>query len=217
MTIQLANKSVVQPLGVLEDILVQVDELIFSLFGIDLIDELVEEHMQEPDYDEPWEVHDLPNSEYDIIDLAHLGRDSASIDLFDQVCNDGKLECSKHAKVQRIIYPILDNQWVSPIQVVPKKFGMTIMKNQHDELCQCGFKTAGEYATRKDHFPKPFLDQVLEKLVEKSHYYFLDGYSGYMQIHIALEDQHKTTFTCPFSTFSYTRMSFGLYNAPSTL
>ncbi|RDY05589.1 Retrovirus-related Pol polyprotein, partial [Mucuna pruriens] len=71
-------------------------------------------------------------------------------------------------------------------------------------------------ATRKDHFPLPFLDQILEKLIGKSHYYFLDGYSGYMQIHIALEDQHKTTFTCPFGTFSYTRMSFGLYNALST-
>ncbi|RDX84433.1 Retrovirus-related Pol polyprotein from transposon 17.6, partial [Mucuna pruriens] len=71
-------------------------------------------------------------------------------------------------------------------------------------------------ATRKDHFPFPFLDQILEKLARKSHYYFLDGYSGYMQIHIALEDQHKTTFTCPFDTFAYTRIPFGLYNAPRT-
>ncbi|RDX79268.1 hypothetical protein CR513_40327, partial [Mucuna pruriens] len=102
-----------------------------------------------------------------------------------------------------IIYPISDNQWVSPIQVVPKKSGMTVMKNQHDEL-----------VTRKDHFPLPFIDQVLGKLVGKSHYCFLDGFSGYMQIHIALEDQHKTTFTCPFGTFAYTRMLFGLCNVP---
>ncbi|RDY00311.1 hypothetical protein CR513_16516, partial [Mucuna pruriens] len=39
---------------------------------------------------------------------------------------------------------------------------------------------------------------------------------GYMQIHIAPVDQHKTTFTCPFGTFAYTRMLFGLCNAPST-
>ncbi|RDX98294.1 Retrovirus-related Pol polyprotein from transposon 17.6, partial [Mucuna pruriens] len=57
---------------------------------------------------------------------------------------------------------------------------------------------------------------MLEKLAGKSHYYFLDGFSGYMQIHIAPEDQHKTTFTCPFGTFAYTRMPFGLCNAPST-
>ncbi|RDX64504.1 Retrovirus-related Pol polyprotein from transposon 17.6, partial [Mucuna pruriens] len=71
-------------------------------------------------------------------------------------------------------------------------------------------------AIRKDHFPLPFLDQVLEKLAENSHYCFLDGYSGYMLIHIAPEDQHKTTFTYPFGTFAYTRMPFGLHNAPST-
>ncbi|RDX74154.1 Retrovirus-related Pol polyprotein, partial [Mucuna pruriens] len=57
---------------------------------------------------------------------------------------------------------------------------------------------------------------MLEKIVGKSHYCFLYGFSGYMQIHIAPEDQHKTTFTCPFGTFAYTRMPFGLCNAPST-
>ncbi|RDY01488.1 hypothetical protein CR513_15175, partial [Mucuna pruriens] len=57
---------------------------------------------------------------------------------------------------------------------------------------------------------------VLEKLSGKSHYVFLDGYSGYMQIHIAPEDQHKTTFTYPFGTFAYNHMPFGLCNAPST-
>ncbi|RDX74257.1 hypothetical protein CR513_46021, partial [Mucuna pruriens] len=57
---------------------------------------------------------------------------------------------------------------------------------------------------------------VLEKLVGKSHYYFLDGFSGYMQIHITPVDQHKMTFTYPFGTFAYTWMSFGLCNASST-
>ncbi|RDY04948.1 Retrovirus-related Pol polyprotein from transposon 17.6, partial [Mucuna pruriens] len=67
-------------------------------------------------------------------------------------------------------------------------------------------------ATHKDHFPLPFIDQVLEKLVGKSHYYFLDEFCGYVQIHIALEDQYKMTFTCPFGTFTYARISFGLCN-----
>ncbi|RDX84547.1 Retrovirus-related Pol polyprotein, partial [Mucuna pruriens] len=118
-----------------------------------------------------------------------------------------------------IIYPILDSQWVSPVQVVSKKSEMTFTKNQHDELNN--WQVSIDYrrlnqATSKDHFPLPFIDQVLEKLVGKSHYYFLDGFSGYMQIHIALEDQHKTTFTCPFGTFEYTCMPFGLCNAPTT-
>ena len=71
-------------------------------------------------------------------------------------------------------------------------------------------------ATRKDHFPLPFIDQMLERLSNHPYYYFLDGYSGYNQILIAPEDQEKTTFTCPFGTFAYRRMPFGLCNAPAT-
>ncbi|RDX92444.1 hypothetical protein CR513_25435, partial [Mucuna pruriens] len=73
------------------------------------------------------------------------------------------------------------------MQVALKKSRMTVMKNQHDELVPIKLNQA----TRKDHFPFPFIDQVLEKLARKSHYCFLDGFSGYMQIHIAPKDQHK--------------------------
>ncbi|RDY13420.1 Retrovirus-related Pol polyprotein, partial [Mucuna pruriens] len=89
-----------------------------------------------------------------------------------------------------IIYPISDSQWGSLVQVVPKKSRMTVMKNQHDELNN--WRVCIDYrrlnqATHKDHFPLPFIDQVLEKLAGKSNYYFLDGFSGYMQIYIALK------------------------------
>ncbi|KAL0289232.1 UNVERIFIED_CONTAM: Retrovirus-related Pol polyprotein from transposon opus [Sesamum calycinum] len=67
-----------------------------------------------------------------------------------------------------IIFPISDSAWVSPVHVVPKKTGMTVVKNQN----------------------------------------------GYYQIAIAQEDQEKTTFTCPFGTFAFRRMPFGLCNAP---
>ncbi|RVW88233.1 Retrovirus-related Pol polyprotein from transposon 297 [Vitis vinifera] len=70
--------------------------------------------------------------------------------------------------------------------------------------------------TRKDHFPLPFMDQVLERVSGHPFYCFLDGYSGYFQIEIAVEDQEKTTFTCPFGTYAYRRMPFGLCNAPAT-
>ena len=71
-------------------------------------------------------------------------------------------------------------------------------------------------ATRKDHFPLPFIDQMLKRLAGHEYYCFLDGYSGYNQIPIATEGQEKITFTCPFETFAYQRMPFGLYNAPAT-
>ena len=51
---------------------------------------------------------------------------------------------------------------------------------------------------------------MLEKLSKHTHFCFLDGYSGFSQIHVSLEDQEKTTFTCPFGTYAYRRMPFGL-------
>ena len=70
--------------------------------------------------------------------------------------------------------------------------------------------------TIKDHYPLPFIDQMLERLARHSHYCFLDGYSSYNQIAIALEDQEKSTFTCPYGTFAFRRIPFGLCNAPTT-
>ena len=70
--------------------------------------------------------------------------------------------------------------------------------------------------TRKDHFPLPFMDQLLERISRHPFYCFLDGYSSYFQIEIVVEDQEKTTFTYPFGTYAYKRMPFGLCNAPTT-
>ncbi|GKC33443.1 reverse transcriptase domain-containing protein [Tanacetum coccineum] len=58
-------------------------------------------------------------------------------------------------------------------------------------------------ATCKDHFPLPFMDQMLERLAGNEYYCFLDGFSVYFQIPIDPQDQEKTTFTCPYGTFAY--------------
>ncbi|KAM1602333.1 hypothetical protein ACFX1Z_029062 [Malus domestica] len=124
-----------------------------------------------------------------------------------------------------MIYPISDSHWVSPVQVVPKKSGVTVVKNDENELVptriQIGWRVCIDYrklnaTTRKYHFPLPFIDQMLERLAGRAFYCFLDGYSGNNQIMIAPDDQEKTTFTCPFGTFAYGRMPFGLCNAPAT-
>ncbi|GJS16246.1 hypothetical protein Tco_0410718 [Tanacetum coccineum] len=100
-----------------------------------------------------------------------------------------------------LIYPISDSLWVSPVHYVPKKGGMTVVENEDNELIPTrlvtGWQVCIDYrklndATRKDHFSLPFMDQMLEH-------------------------QEKTTFTCPYGTFAYRRMPFGLCNAPSTM
>nr|GEX57837.1 DNA-directed DNA polymerase [Tanacetum cinerariifolium] len=85
----------------------------------------------------------------------------------------------------RMIYPISDSPWVSPIHCVPKKGGMTVVANENNEL-------------------------ILTRLVTS----WRDGFSGYFQIPIDPQDQKKTTFTCSYGTFAYRRMPFGLCNAP---
>jgi hypothetical protein len=125
----------------------------------------------------------------------------------------------------QVIYLMTDSKWVAPIHVVPKKTGITLVKNKNDELIptriSSGWRMCVDYkklnlAICKDHFPLPFMDQMLERLAGKSFYCFLDGYSGYYQIFINPEDQEKTTFTCLFGTYAYRRMPFGLCNAPAT-
>eukprot|EP00253_Pinus_taeda_P005869 PITA_05869 len=116
------------------------------------------------------------------------------------------------AKLQKLldvnfIYPISDSKWVSPLVVVQKKNGKWRICVDYRELNK---------ATQKDHFPLPFIDQVLDTLAGKKLFSFLDGFSGYNQIQIAPEDQDKTTFTCPWGTFAYRVLPFGLCNGPAT-
>ncbi|GJT74898.1 reverse transcriptase domain-containing protein [Tanacetum coccineum] len=113
----------------------------------------------------------------------------------------------------------------TPYSVVPKKGGMNAVLNDNNELIPSrmvtGWRVCIDYrklndATRKDHFPLPFIDQMLERLCRNEYYCFLDGFLRFFQIPIAPEDQEKTTFTCPYRTFAYRRMPFRLCNAPAT-
>ncbi|GKA14584.1 reverse transcriptase domain-containing protein [Tanacetum coccineum] len=101
---------------------------------------------------------------------------------------------------------------------------MAVVLNDNNQLIPSrtvtGWRVCIDYrklndATQKDHFPLPFIDQMLEHLCGNEYYCFLDGFLGFFQIPIALKDQEKTTFTCPYGTFAYRRMPFGLCNAPA--
>ncbi|MCO5560510.1 hypothetical protein L7F22_014125 [Adiantum nelumboides] len=105
------------------------------------------------------------------------------------------------------IYPVTNSEWVSPVLVTPKKNGKWRVCVDYKPL---------NAATKRDHFPLPFQDEILNEVAGHERYTVCDGYLGYYQIRIAEEDQHKTTFITPWGCFAFRVMPFGLTNAPST-
>ena len=124
-----------------------------------------------------------------------------------------------------MIYSISDSPWIRPVHMVSKKLRITVTTNEGGEevpmRMTTGWRVYVDYrrsngVTNKDHYPLPFIDQILERLSGENYFCFSDGYSRYNQINIFSKDQEKTTFTCPIGTFAFKRMPFGLYNAPAT-
>jgi hypothetical protein len=117
-----------------------------------------------------------------------------------------KIEVEKLLKAC-FIYPIHLTQWVSNPVPVNKKQGTIRVCTDFCDLNK---------ACPKDNFPTPFIDQIIDECAGCEAFSFMDGFSGYNQIQIKPEDQHKTTFICSWGTFAYCKMPFGLKNAGAT-
>ncbi|KAL4283080.1 hypothetical protein GQ457_16G019070 [Hibiscus cannabinus] len=215
--LQLADHSYIQPEGKIEDILADQEEKLIAT---------LRQHKEALG----WTIADIKGISPTIcmhkimLDDDHKPTVDAQRRLNQAMKDVVRKEILKWLDTD-IIYPISDSEWVSPVQCVPKKGGIIVISNEKNELIPTrivtGWRVCMDYwklnkATRKDHFPLPFIDQMLDRLAGKQFYCFLDGYSGYNQISIAPEDQSKTTFTCPYGTFAFRRMPFGLCNAPAT-
>ena len=110
------------------------------------------------------------------------------------------------------IYPVPHSEWVSPIVIVPKKVGADGIAKIR--VCQ-DFRKLND-ATKKDYYPLPFTDIILDHAAGHQRYSFMDDMSGYHQVWIRQQDQILTTFTTDWGTFAFKRMPFGLCNAPGT-
>jgi hypothetical protein len=93
--------------------------------------------------------------------------------------------------------------WVSNLVPVNKKQGM---------ICVCVDYRDINKACPKDNFPTPFVDQIIDDFIGSEIFYLMDGFSGYNQINILLANKHKTSFICPWGTFAYLKLPFGLKN-----
>ncbi len=137
-----------------------------------------------------------------IIPLAHQARYILNLNYVTVVKQDiDKLSTT------RFIQSVEEATWLSPIVVVPKKNGKL-------KICIDFRKLNG--TTNKDPYPLPFIDEVLNAVARYEVYSFLNGYSTYHQISIALEDKYKITFVTYLGVFIWNAMPFGVKNGPLT-
>nr|GFA10497.1 reverse transcriptase domain-containing protein [Tanacetum cinerariifolium] len=195
MTLELVDCSISRSIGVAEDVYVKTERALIDVFEGEVTLRVGKEELKiyeaktnQSSIDEPPEVKlkDLPP----YLEYAFLeGDDKLPIIIAKDLSNEEKTALIKNE--------LIPTQLVTGCRVC------------------IDYRKFNE-ATRKDHFPLLFMDQMLERLAGNKYYSFLDGFSGYFQIPIDLKDQEKTTFTCPYETLSYRRMPFGLWNASGT-
>ncbi|GJY33841.1 reverse transcriptase domain-containing protein, partial [Tanacetum coccineum] len=245
MTLELADRSITHPKGLAEDVYVKVGKFHFPTDFV-VVDFKVDPRVplilgrsflrtgfsNKSSGGNPTPTSEPLTSEFILEEIeAYLKDDSISLEIDHADCDPERDICliENLSNNDPFQLPPMDikqeNPWVSPVHCVPKKGGITVVANEENELILTrlvtGWRVCIDYrklnkATRKDHFPLPFMDQMLERLARNEFYCFLDGFSGYFQIPIDPQDQEKTTFTCPYRTFAYRRMPFGLCNAPGT-
>lgn len=107
----------------------------------------------------------------------------------------------------RFIYPIETTQWLSPLAIIPKNNGKL-------RICIDYWKL--NVLSKKDPFPLPFLDSILDNVVGHDMYSFMDGYNGYNQVKMAKENKEKIAFISEWGAYAYNVMPYGLCNAPTT-
>ena len=105
------------------------------------------------------------------------------------------------------IYPVPLTDWVSNVVPVTKKQGTIRVCVDYRDL---------NAACPKDNYPTPFIDQIIDNCAGSAIFSFMDGFSGYNQIEILPSDQLKTAFICPWGTFAYRKLPFGLKNTGAT-
>jgi hypothetical protein len=108
---------------------------------------------------------------------------------------------------ERIIFLVRHSQWVSNMVPVRKK-------NGDIRIC-IDFKNLNK-ASKKDNFPLPPMEQILQYVARSERMSFLDGFSGYNQVLVSKNDQLKTTFRTKWGTYAYRKIPFGLINVGAT-
>ncbi|KAL0448652.1 UNVERIFIED_CONTAM: Retrovirus-related Pol polyprotein from transposon.6 [Sesamum latifolium] len=264
--IQLADRSYVRPMGLVEDVLVKVNDLLFPVdfyilkMGTEGLNNSASVLLDRPfmktaktkiDVDEV--VHDvveeeLVGTELDLI--MEMDESDGEDDFVESLSEAPKLELKPLPEHLKYIYlgsdetlPAIissklskehEERLVTLLREHRTAIGWTLADIKGISLAMCMHRIYLEDNTKSSREPQrrlnPTLKEVVMKEILKLHdaciifsisdsawvspVYVVPKKPGYYQIFIAQEDQEKTTFTCPFGTFAFRRMPFGLCNTP---
>ena len=137
---------------------------------------------------------------------------------------DAKPVVQKMRQINPMLLPIIEKEikklWEAKI-IIPLRFSNSVanivpVRKKNGEIRICvDFRNLNR-CSLKDNYPLPKMDHILQRVVGSKRLSMIDGFSGYNQISVNGADREKTTFTTPWVTFMYEKMSFGLMNAGAT-
>jgi hypothetical protein len=107
----------------------------------------------------------------------------------------------------KIIIPLRYSEWLANLVLVRKKNGEIILCVDFENL---------KKSSKKDNYPLPKMEHILQRVTCASRMSMIDGFSSYNHIFVFPKDKEKTTFTTPWGAFMYAKMPFGLMNAGET-
>jgi hypothetical protein len=130
--------------------------------------------------------------------------------------NQGRWNPKYMAMVKEELEKLFEVGFIRPVETTEWVFSVVLTLKKNGKLRVCVNYKPLNKVTKKDRYPLPFCEEILEEIEGHEMYTFGDGYKGYHQVKIIPEDQLKTTFTTPWGTFCYIVMPFGLCNALGT-
>jgi hypothetical protein len=120
------------------------------------------------------------------------------------------------SQIQKELQKMVDAGIITPIKYSSWMLNLVVVRKKNDEICLCvDFRNLNQ-SSLKDNYPLPNMEHLLQRVTGARMMSMLDGFSGYNQVLLKREYQLKTTFTTPWGTFMYLRMSFGFMNVGAT-
>jgi hypothetical protein len=118
--------------------------------------------------------------------------------------------------IEREIKKLLDAKTIIPLRYSKWIGSLVLLRKTNGEIRLCvDFRNINKFS-KKDNYPLPEMEHLLQRISRAIVMSFLDGFSGYNHISIHPDDQEKNSFTTPWGTFMYAKMPFGLMNSRAT-